>query len=181
MSRRALALVVAAVALASCRDGVGIYELDTEPLTGQERQLTSNDHAEYAPSWSAGSDSVYYSTGDFVSYRGFARTLLRISVEGGTAHLLAPGAQSGGAVAPQPPLAAPVLSPDASRLAYVQLFCHDEERQQGDSPYNCVNGRAVLDSAMLRVRPADGTGPVSADAAVTVRSGGLDGLAVRPS
>jgi len=181
MTRRATAVLVLGLVLGTgCRDGVGPYELPEGSLTGDVRQLTFNDHPDYAPSWSRGSDTVYYSTGDFLSYRGYVRSLLGLSVDGGTARNLVPGAQTiGFGGAPVPALAAPVFSPDGDRLAYAELTCYDEERELDDSPYSCVNRYAKLSAVKIRVRDSRSRRPVDFDRSYPA-AGGFD-LQFRPS
>lgn len=169
---------------AACREGPGVYDPPERRVDGNQRQLTFNADREFYPTWSADGDSLYYSTADFASFPRYARTLLRVAVNGGTAARVAPSAQgSSAAGAGAPPLTFPAVSAESGRLAYVELFC----QWTGTSaipPYPCV-GASALVRATLRIREPGSSGSAASDAGIPIpvhpQFRDLDELPFRPS
>jgi len=102
-----------------CRD-------DVEPFVPQEqlqyagRRLTFSPGDDRSPSWSRNGDTLYYSADSLVGLFPGSGALVRLPLTGGSAELLLDEVQSRG-IADQPWLVAPMLSPDGSRLVFVEL------------------------------------------------------------
>ena len=127
-------------ALTGCREGVGPLSLDRDVSPGADGdiQLTFSTARDFNPTWSRGSDTVYYTTTRFVDAPELATTAAQIGRRGGVAKLLAPGAQSG-AVAH---LMLPAVSPDGARVAYVHIPFINQPASCGTTPAPGCSRRA---------------------------------------
>jgi hypothetical protein len=168
-----LAAVVASIA--ACREGVAPFsppQIDRGPES--PRQITFSAFPDVNPSWSAGSDTVYYSTPNAYDFPQAPRSLLRIARGGGLADLLAPTIDPRSANA----LVLPVMSPTHDRIAYVRLgymlppaVCGPP----GPLPAaDCLGTEPLLDTAYLRVRPVSAINESELDVTTPIPFQGVD-------
>jgi Tol biopolymer transport system component len=178
-SRRVSVGVVACViSILACRDGPAAYTVvEFDPAGGALQQITFSPGHDVNPTWSAGSDSVYYTATHAIDYPAHPLTMLRIARSGGVQQRLAPHAQN----VVQSALALPVLSPDRARVAYVEMavtigtvpaaVC--DTGQVGITRI-CMNSEPFLLPGVVRVRLVGATGSANGDASVPLPLRGVD-------
>ncbi|HSJ09227.1 MAG TPA: hypothetical protein VK928_04915 [Longimicrobiales bacterium] len=169
-------VLACAAALAGCRDGVAPYEVPERAIDENEpvRQVTFGSGQDRDPAWMPAGDVILYHTDDYSALRTARGALLRIGAAGGVAlPILGELQNAGGRL-----LATPVVSPDGSRVAYIDLVgvhpligC-----LQGTSEITarCPLTQPLLDSAALRVRGLEATNAPSSDPSVGIRFAGPD-------
>jgi hypothetical protein len=173
----ALALLL----IAGCREGVEPYSPPAlQSADSAVIQLTFGVGQDRNPAWSPSGDSLLYHT-DLTDAMPNARgALMRISASGGTAFPLFPDVQALG----NKLLFAPAYSPNADRIAYLDIVNMDQPVQcaipigVGDSPLtqtikrNCAINQPLIDSVVLRVRRIGETRPADQDPALRFRTEG---------
>jgi Tol biopolymer transport system component len=143
------ALLVAAIVLGACRDGVEPFRPEPFDLPeGDVVQLTFNAGEDNNPAWSSGGDTVYYAATGFPGVPGDSGVLTRIAVTGGEAARVFPELQD--ETTPRW-FAAPALAPDGERLAFFELADVAPPTPPADDE-PCAVAEPLLDSAVLRVR-----------------------------
>ncbi len=171
MMTRILATACVVVLGSACRDGVEPFTSEPiEPRTGPLFQLTYNPGNDLNPVWSADSDTVYYTAGNFFDYPRQPSTLLRIARPGGVSTLIAPGAQGVGSVPTS--LVLPVISPQRDRIAYVHLGFISPPATCSDTA--CIATEPLLETGVLRVRPVAANAGAGSDAGVSIPFQGVD-------
>ena len=167
-------LLAVALLAASCSDAPGAFELEQQfpQDSSPALRLTFNLNDDRTPAWTLGSDSVYYSAESFPPFAASTGLLLATPRVGGVVKPLFPQ----GTFAP-PSYFAPAISPDGDEVAFFEVTRR--------WPYTCgivfypafpegmpdtLGMLPLLQRAVLRVRPLDGT---TTDAAtLTVDFGG---------
>ncbi len=167
MKRYVLLLAVLATA---CREAPERF-VAPDPFdsvsTGEAGRLTWNVFEDHSPTWNATSDTVYYSARSYPGFPVSGGLLLGVPRAGGRARLMLESLQA--AVQPQPWLAAPALSPNKERVAFVELTqVHDPTtictariacRIPGLGGPDTSLSSTPLVRGVLRVRGLDGSGP----------------------
>jgi len=157
MIRRASLLLL--LALAACREGPAEYELVLpDTLSDVGGRLTYNVLDDHAPTFNGTSDSVLYSAEGYPPFPLTKGFLLTMSKRGGKARALVDVVQIG--LSRPVWLQAPVLSPNRSRIAFVEVT-DTVQRLEG---IVCPGGielftEPVLLRGSLRVRAAQGVAP----------------------
>ena len=163
-----MAICLSAVA-GGCRDGIAPFTpVIREPLDGDTYQLTYSSVRDFGPTWSANSDTVFYSTARFVDQPTLNGTLLRIARPGGIATLLAPGAVVNDTF---PRTILPVPSPDRQRIAYVHIPFIKPVLECGLNAA-CFNTEPLLEPGSVRVRDVTSTGLALMDMGTAVTFAG---------
>jgi hypothetical protein len=136
---------------------------------GETGRLTWNIYEDHSPVWNATSDTVYYSARSYPNWPVTGGLLLSIPRSRGRADLMLSSLQR--AVAPQPWLAAPALSPDKASVAFVELTEVNDPTVICNAGIACrvpalggpdtSNANTPLVRALLRVRALDGSGTES--------------------
>lgn len=163
----------ATLALAGCREGVPPFAVDRDPVAGPDGaiQLTYNTARDFSPTWSRGSDTVYYTTTKFADATKLASTVAQIGIGDGVARLLAPGAQNDSLVH----LVLPAASPAGDRFAYVHIPFINVPAVCGGMPApECVNTEPLLMNGFVRVRNVGAGTPAPLDASMSVTFPGGD-------
>jgi len=174
--RRTSTLLITLVLCTACRDGVSPYELPVrgDDLDFQFRQLTFGYGQDRDPQWMPNSQSLIYHTdqyGPLLTARG---ALLQVGAGGGTALPVIDEVQrTGGRL-----LATPAVSPDGSKVAYLDLISIDAiiPCSAVNAPLSdiCPSTQPVLDSAALRIRQLDSNTPPASDPALGIKFAGVD-------
>ncbi len=133
-----LALALVAASAQACTRDPDLFEAvdHDENIGGSLGQLTFSSVNDRSPTWSAASDSVYYSTeggGHLPPDRG---VLVGIPVVGGVSQRILPNAQLEGDVG-EHWLVTPALAPDGESLAFVEILSLWD-------PHPCDLGTSVL-------------------------------------
>jgi hypothetical protein len=152
----------------ACRDVPGDFAAP-DPFdsiaSGESGRLTWNLFEDHSPVWNATSDSLYYSARSYPDFPVSGGLLLSLPRAPGRAALILESVQR--AVAPQPWLGAPAISPDRESIAFVQLtelwdpvaFCSAGITCPGPQPRpDTSNANTPLMRGLLRVRGLDGSG-----------------------
>ena len=165
-------LLVAALAQPACRDAVEPFgSADTAVDTTVALRLTAGTGDERSPAWSHDGSAVIYAGETFPGMPAGRGLLLTIPRHSGAASLILPQLQGAGAGGPRR-LAAPALSPDGSRVAFIELA-----RIATAAPLaaaGCPVVEPLLDSAVVRVRAIGSTGPLLADPSTPIDFAGRD-------
>ncbi len=154
------------LAFTACREAPGGFE-PPDPFgsipPAEAGRLTWNFYEDHSPVWNATSDSVYYSARSYPGFPVSGGLLLSVPRTPGRAALILESLQR--AVAPQPWLAAPAVSPNGQSIAFVELTdVHDPTDLCNAGvfcetvPIGSDTGSAniLLRAGMLRVRPLNG-------------------------
>ena len=157
-----------ALVATACREAperfVAPDPFDSVPA-GEAGRLTWNVYEDHSPVWNATSDSVYYSARSYPGFPASGGLLLSIPRTSGRARLMLESLQQ--AVRPQPWLAAPALSPNKDRIAFVELTEVDNPGALCTGGVICATTQdttassALLMRGTLRVRALNGGGEVS--------------------
>ncbi len=179
--RLPLGIAATVLALESCRDDVAPFEgEDRAPsLNPAVTRLTSSPGDDRTPSWSAGSDSVYYSAQNPSILPGQPGALMAVAREGGPAAPILTNVQSSGSEARW--LVSPAVFAADDMIAYAEIgplwepglpVC--EIQQLGLA---CVGPVAdtvpPLKQVWVRVRDLQATGPIDDDPALLVFLSGV--------
>jgi dipeptidyl aminopeptidase/acylaminoacyl peptidase len=172
----AIVAVCIGASAAACRDGVSPFvpvQVDSGP--DSPKQLTFSADFDLNPTWSANSDTVFYSAANFYDHPA-PNTLLQIARTGGIADLLSPGIDPHRVNT----FLLPVLSPDRGRLAYVSLTAPLPQSNCSFTPpddrASCLNTEPVIAEGSLRIRPVASAGEGYYDTHVTIPFKGADTL-----
>jgi Tol biopolymer transport system component len=170
---RTRTLLLLTTAVAACRDAQGPYTIDVERGdTTAAVSLTASPGADHQPVWARSGDSVYYVGETFPGLPPGRGLLLGVPRHGGQARLLLPEIQGAGVGGPRW-LASPALSPDGSRVAFLEMAgVAEAARIVSEEP--CTHFEPLLDSLVLRVRGTAESGPISGDPFVPVPLQGRD-------
>jgi Tol biopolymer transport system component len=170
---RTRALLLLTTALAACRDAQGPYTIGVERGdTTMAVGLTASPGADQQPVWARSGDSVYYVGETFPGIPPGRGLLLGVPRHGGQASLLLPEVQGAGVGGPRW-LASPALSPDGSRVAFLEMAAVAEAaRIVSEEP--CLHFEPLLDSLVLRVRGITAGGPITSDPFVPLPLEGRD-------
>ena len=150
--------------LSGCRDGAEPYIITPAEWDGTSTalRLTYNANDDRSPAWDADGDSVYYVARGFPPYPLTEGLLLSAARGGGLAAPILQVIQLG--VSDQPRLAAPAVSRDGERVAFVEL--HAFETYENGCSIQCPVSEAEqttfanpqLTRAVLRVRALESVG-----------------------
>ena len=165
-------LPVMLIALSACRDApdrfAGPDPFDSIP-DAERGRLTWSVYEDRSPAWNATSDSIYYSARSYPGFPVSGGLLLKVPRTAGRAALILESLQR--AVEPQPWLGAPAVSPDGSRIAFVELTEINDPTILCTAGIGCatapppapppdtIASNTMLICARLRVRGVDGSGP----------------------
>jgi hypothetical protein len=174
---RSLYVAMFAITAASCRDGVQPFTPTEVASTAESpRQLTFSATLDLNPTWSANSDTVYYSANKAFDYPQAPNTLMRIARSGGLADLLSP------AIDPHfgNTLVLPVLAPTHDRIAYFRFARILEPANCSRSAPSllavCTGTEPLLETGYLRVRPLASTSDAESDVTTVVKFPGVDSM-----
>lgn len=182
---RVLTIMTIAATLAACRDGVAPFTPDPIP-DGPEspRQLTFSVTPDRNPTWSAGSDTVYYSGAAFFDHPRALNSLVRIARSGGIAQLMSTDIDPVSVNS----LVLPILSPTHERIAYVRIgFINAPAVCSNPATRTyCIGTEPQLATGSVNVRPVGATNRAPDDHGVAIPFQGVDparlalGLTVGP-
>lgn len=173
-----LSALCLALLLPGCRDSTEFGPADPLVGAGEElpRQLTWSPEDDRAPTWSPDGQEVYYDTHGLYPFAETPGLLMRVPVEGATAEPLLPELQFPSAARSW--LTSVEVSPDGSRLAYVEM----ETITDGDlcsGPNQVVCEPATIDhrgprlrTIRYRVGSVEGGGAEEGDPSLRIRFAG---------
>ncbi len=180
--RLPLGIAATVLALESCRDDVAPFEgEDRAPsLNPAVTRLTSSPGDDRTPSWSAGSDSVYYSAQNPSILPGQPGALMAVAREGGPAVPSLGNVQSAGSEARW--LVNPTVFAAAERIAYAEIgplwepglpVCEIQQLGGLSCPGPLADTVPPLKQVHMRVRDLRATGPIDDDPALLVALSGV--------
>jgi hypothetical protein len=177
-----LGIAATVLALEACRGDVAPFEGEdrTSSPNPAVTRLTSSFADERTPSWSAGSDSVYYSAQNPSTHPGQPGVLMAVAREGGPAAPTLTNVQSPGSEARW--LVSPAVFATAERIAYSEIgplwepglpVCeiHQPGGLSCDGPV--TDTVPPLRQVWMRVRDLRATGPIDDDPALLIFLAGV--------
>lgn|SRR5690606_32242809 len=169
------AVVLLALAMSACREGVTPFTPPVRDYGGPIYALTFGAGQDSDPGWAPSGDHILYHTTQFMTVPGVSGVVLLIPADGGTAEPVFGDLQRPGARA----FATPAISPDGERVAYMDMMSVDAPRMcrvagfPPDEAPECAP-QPLLDSAVLRVRRIGEQRNFRDDPALPVRFSGTD-------